>query len=113
MAGASVWKLCLAISGACPPPLLFCYGGQHEEKFGGRYGEIINGFMMSRRAIGRRGKTAGAVRDIGGQSLVGQLCLANGIVFGEAATGFESPPRTLAHQGVLHPADVSPSPKQH
>ena len=30
-----------------PPPLLFCYGGQHKEKFGGLYGEIINGFMMS------------------------------------------------------------------
>ena len=30
-----------------PPPLLLCYGGQHREKFGGRHGEIINGFLMS------------------------------------------------------------------
>ena len=29
------------------PPLLFCGGGQHREKFGGEYGEIINGFMLS------------------------------------------------------------------
>ncbi|CAK0908122.1 unnamed protein product, partial [Prorocentrum cordatum] len=32
--------------GGTPPPLLFCYGGQHKEKFGGLHGEIINGFMM-------------------------------------------------------------------
>ena len=30
-----------------PPPLVFCYGGQHKEKFNGEHGEMINGFMMS------------------------------------------------------------------
>ena len=30
-----------------PPPLVFCYGGQHKEKFNGLHGEMINGFMMS------------------------------------------------------------------
>ena len=30
-----------------PPPLVFCYGGQRKEKFGGQHGEIAHGFVMS------------------------------------------------------------------
>ena len=30
-----------------PPPLVFCYGGRHREKFANQHGEIISGFMMS------------------------------------------------------------------